>query len=58
MRAYFKPRKAHKICLYLETDEAARFLEELDCVDLDRFPTVDKARTMLNRAFAELEERT
>lgn len=56
MRAYFKPRKVHAICLYLDPDEAARLLEELDSVDLDRAPTVSKARTMLNRAFAELED--
>ncbi|MEV7855148.1 hypothetical protein [Streptomyces sp. NPDC088183] len=56
MRAYFKPRKVHKVCLYLETDEAARLLEELDSTSLDRAPTVRRARTMLNRAFAELEE--
>lgn len=56
MRAYFKPRKVHKICLYLETDEAARLLEDLDGMNLDRSPILRKARQMMNRAFAELEE--
>ncbi|MFB7188436.1 hypothetical protein ACFCZT_24705 [Streptomyces sp. NPDC056230] len=56
MRAYFKPSKVHAICLYLDPDEAARLLEEMDSVDLDSTPTVLRARTMLNRAFAELEE--
>ncbi|MFD6363488.1 hypothetical protein ACFWFX_27125 [Streptomyces roseolus] len=56
MRAYYKPRKAHRICLYLETDEAARLLEDFDTFDLSGFPELEKARRMLNRAFTELEE--
>ncbi|MFC8583190.1 hypothetical protein ACFUGD_01230 [Streptomyces sp. NPDC057217] len=57
MRAYYKPRKAHKICLYLETDEAARLLEEMDAVETSGLmPEFAKARRMLNRAFTELEE--
>ncbi|MET9480977.1 hypothetical protein [Streptomyces sp. NPDC006638] len=58
MRAYFKPRKAHPICLYLTADEAARLLESLDSigVDQDAHPELSKAQRMLNRAFDELED--
>ncbi|MFJ6636611.1 hypothetical protein ACIQMR_35385 [Streptomyces sp. NPDC091376] len=56
MRSYFRPRKEHKICLYLTPDEAADFLESLDCLPHEAHPTLVKAKRMLNRAFDEFEE--
>lgn len=56
MRAYFRPSKEHKICLYLTPDEAADFLESLGCLTLDKHPTVAKAERMLDRAFGQFEE--
>lgn len=55
VRAYYKTSTQQPICLYLTADEAARLLEDLDCLDLERFPVVQRAQRALNKAFEELE---
>jgi hypothetical protein len=56
MRAYRKTSTRHRFCLYLTEDEAARFLEEQTCVDLERLATVAQVNRSLSRVFDKWEE--
>jgi hypothetical protein len=41
--------------IHLSDDEAARLLEELESVDLDRFPTLKRVHGSLGRVFDRWE---
>ncbi|GAA0641529.1 hypothetical protein GCM10009548_02190 [Streptomyces malaysiensis subsp. malaysiensis] len=57
MRAYHNPRReAMPWKIVMTTDEAAELLEDLTCVDLERFPVMGKVARILGRVFNEWEE--